>query len=144
MVTIQKIIVDGYQEKKILVELIKGGNNQVNTSEKELPQDIKKRASKYIVLTGDPDIDKASIKALEELRKLVKAGKSNDKIKYALPECFKTSLVWTINMRSLRNFLELRTSKAALWEIRELAYNLYNQLPVEHKFMYSDIIKEGE
>ena len=116
----------------------------MNTSEKELPQDIKKRASKYIVLTGDPDIDKASIKALEELRKLVKAGKSNDKIKYALPECFKTSLVWTINMRSLRNFLELRTSKAALWEIRELAYNLYNQLPVEHKFMYSDIIKEGE
>jgi thymidylate synthase (FAD) len=30
-------------------------------------------------------------------------------------------MYWTINMRSLMNFLELRLSKAAQWEIRQIA-----------------------
>jgi thymidylate synthase (FAD) len=59
-----------------------------------------------------------------------------------LPEAFKTSLVWSINMRSLQNFLKLRLSKAALWEIRELAKEVYNALPDDHKFMYKEVVDE--
>ena len=80
----------------------------------------------------------------EQLRKIqaeLQAGISNDLVKYMLPEAYKTSLIWTINMRSLRNFVELRTSKAALPEIRELAYSIMDHIPVEHKFMYEDVIK---
>lgn len=36
---------------------------------------------------------------------------SNDYVKYLLPEGFRTSEVWTINLRSLRNFLELRVKR---------------------------------
>lgn len=69
---------------------------------------------------------------------------SNDVAKYMLPEAYKTSLVWTINMRSLQNFLSLRTDKAALWEIRKLAYNIFKQIPEEHKFMLVDFVKEDK
>jgi thymidylate synthase (FAD) len=71
---------------------------------------------------------------------LVKQGISNDKVKYSLPECYKTELSWTINARSLQNFLKLRTSKSALWEIRELATNIFNALPKEHQYIYEDFV----
>jgi thymidylate synthase (FAD) len=76
---------------------------------------------------------------LEDLRMLVQEGISNDLTKYAMPESYKTSLVWTINARALRNFLELRSKKSALWEIQEVANNIYNSLPDAHKFLYEGI-----
>lgn len=99
------------------------------------------RASKYIVLTGDEDVDNMSILALENVRRMVQEGKPNDVSKYCMPECFKTSLVMTINARSLQNFLELRSSKHALWEIQLLAEAIYKAIPDEHKFLYDNIIQ---
>ena len=98
------------------------------------------RASKYLVFTGIDFIDNSSILALEGLRGCISLGISNDKAKYCMPEAYKTSLVMTINARSLQNFLELRTSPHALWEIRDLAYEMYNQIPDDHKFLFDDVI----
>jgi thymidylate synthase (FAD) len=56
-----------------------------------------------------------------------------------MPEAYKTSLVMTINARSLQNFLELRSSKHALWEIQYLAKAMYDAIPEEHKFLYESI-----
>ena len=95
-----------------------------------------KRASKYLVWTGNKDVDIISFFALEDLRENVVKGISNDLVKYSLPESYKTSLVQTINARSLRNFLELRTDKSALWEIRKLAFEMYNAIPDTHKFLF--------
>lgn len=67
---------------------------------------------------------------------------SNDTTKFMLPEAYKTSLVWTINARSLQNFLSLRTDKAALWEIRGLAHAVYAAIPDEHKFIFENYVKE--
>jgi thymidylate synthase (FAD) len=64
---------------------------------------------------------------------------SNDLIKYLLPESFKTELVMTLNVRSFRNFLKLRTSKAALWEIRKLGNMMYKSIPGDHKILYEDL-----
>ena len=97
-------------------------------------------ASRFIVLTGNREVDRASIKALNNLQELLKQGISNDIAKYALPECYKTELTWTINMRSLQNFLTLRSSKSALWEIRELAYKIYETIPDDHKYLFTDCI----
>jgi len=99
-------------------------------------------ASKFIVLTGNKDVDSASIAALNNLQALLKKGISNDIAKYALVESYKTELTWTINARSLQNFLSLRSSKSALWEIRELAKNIYNQLPSDHKYIFQNSISE--
>ena len=98
------------------------------------------RATKYLIFTGNKSVDEASIKGLEELRILVANNVSNDHSKYAMPEAYKTSLIWTINARSLQNFLSLRTSTSALWEIRELAYAVYYQIPEDHRFLFKDSI----
>lgn len=100
-----------------------------------------KRAEKYIVLTGNVDVDIASIHALEKLRVMLQKNISNDMAKFALPESYRTSLVWTVNARSLQNFLKLRTSKSALWEIRRLAYAIFDALPDEHKFLFEDFVE---
>jgi len=102
-------------------------------------------ASQYIVLTGNEMVDRASIKALNELQKVLQSGISNDLAKYCLPECYKTELTWTINARSLQNFLALRSSKSALWEIRKLSYAIYEALPQDHKYLFEPYINhEGE
>ena len=104
-----------------------------------------KGASKFIVLTSNEDVDIASITALNNLQALLKKGISNDIAKFALPECYKTELTWTINARSLQNFLSLRSGKAALWEIRDLANLIFTTLPKEHSYLYEDCMyKAGE
>ena len=101
------------------------------------------RAARFIVLTGDETVDNASIKALENLREiLANTTKSLDIVKYCLPECYKTELTWSVNARSLQNFLSLRSSKSALWEIRNLSLKLYESLPQEHKFIFEDHINQ--
>ena len=97
-------------------------------------------ASKYIVLTENKEVNRASIIALNNLQALLKQGISNDLAKYALPECYKTELTWTINARSLQNFLALRSAKSALWEIRSLATKIFNTLPKEHKYLFVEFM----
>ena len=101
----------------------------------------KERASKYLIWTGNHNVDITTFFALEELRILLKSGISNDIAKYALPEAYKTELAWSINARSLQNFLFLRTDKAALWEIRNLAKEVYDALPEEHKYLFENFVK---
>ncbi len=96
------------------------------------------KASKFIVLTGNKEVDAASIKALNNLQVILKSGTSNDIAKYCLPESYKTELTWTANARSLQNFLTLRSNKSALWEIRELALAIYEKLPNEHQYLFEE------
>lgn len=102
------------------------------------------RASKYLVMTGNKLVDKTSVHALENLRQILADGISNDIAKYCLPEAYKTSIQWTINARSLQNFLSLRSDKSALWEIRQLANAVYNALPEDHKYLFTDHVKVYE
>ncbi|MDY0195935.1 MAG: FAD-dependent thymidylate synthase [Sulfurovaceae bacterium] len=95
---------------------------------------------KFLVFTGNEIIDSASKAALDNLQKVLKEGISNDIAKYCLPESYKTELTWTVNARSLQNFLHLRTSKDALWEIRNLANAIYEALPEEHKYLFEEHI----
>ena len=101
-------------------------------------------AARYIVLTGNELIDNASIKALETLREILSTTTiSLDIAKYCLPECYKTELTWSTNARSLQNFLTLRSSKSALWEIQNLSNKIYDALPQEHKFIFKNCINSN-
>ena len=95
---------------------------------------------KYIVLTGNLEVDSASSSSLCSLQDNIQDGISNDIVKYCIPESFKTRLQWQIDGRNLQNFLALRTSKDALWEIRLLAKAIYEALPSEHKYLYSEYV----
>ena len=100
------------------------------------------RAKKYLVFTESNWADLMSVRNLENLRELLMMGVPNDVAKYCMPESYKTSLVMTINARSLQNFLELRSSNHALWEIQELAKAIYEVIPEEHKFLYEYIYEK--
>ncbi len=95
-------------------------------------------AEKFIVLTGNNLVDTASIKALNNLQYILKEGIGNDLAKFCLPESYKTELTWTINARSLQNFIELRSNKAALWEIQTMARELFSVLPTEHQYLFQE------
>lgn len=100
------------------------------------------RAGKFLVFTQNEAVDRASVQALENLRLLLQENISNDLVKFAMPESYKTELTWSINARSLQNFLHLRSSKSALWEIRNLARALFESLPNEHKFLFEECMGE--
>lgn len=99
-------------------------------------------AHKYIVLyqpKGDKNVDTILSEQLNTLHTFLtgflhglKEGKSFDSVKYILPECWKTSLVVTMNLRSMINFARLRLDKRAHIEIRSLAMDMINALPKEY------------
>jgi thymidylate synthase (FAD) len=101
-------------------------------------------AKAFIVLTGNALVDTASIKALNNLQAILKEGVGNDLAKFCLPESYKTELTWTINARSLQNFIELRSNKAALWEIQNMARALYAVLPKEHQYLFKEKVYNKE
>lgn len=109
---------------------------------KELKEAASIDYEKFLVMTGNPFVDSASKDALHNLQKALQEGTSNDIAKYCLPESYKTELTWSINARSLQNFLSLRSDKAALWEIRNLAKAVYESLPQEHKYLFDNSMKE--
>lgn len=55
-------------------------------------------------------------------------GMKPEDARYLLPEATKTSLVMTINARSLQNLFTLRLDSHAQWEIRELAVTIEREL----------------
>jgi len=107
-----------------------------------MDKDAVEFASKYLVWTGNNHVDHFSYKALWHLQAALKKGIANDKAKYCLPEAYKTELTWSINMRSLQNFLSLRTNKAALWEIRDLAHAVFEALPEDHKYLLEGHVED--
>ncbi|TQR48150.1 FAD-dependent thymidylate synthase [Campylobacter troglodytis] len=111
-------------------------------NEKEFAPFDFKRAEKYLVLCKNEEVDNASIAALERLRLILQGTISLDLAKYCLVESYKTELTWTANARSLQNFLELRSSKSALWEIQNLAHAIFEALPKEHRFLFEDFVNK--
>lgn len=108
---------------------------------KELKENGDIDYTKFLVFTGNETVDDASKVALDNLQKILQSGVSNDIAKYCLPESYKTELTWSINARSLQNFLHLRSSKDALWEIRNLANTVLDALPQDHKYLFEDCMQ---
>ena len=90
---------------------------------------------KYLVLTKNYAINNFNIQQLKAISLAYKKGytRTNDIAKYALPEAFKTELQLTANLRELVHILKLRITKDALWEFRQIAYQMFNVLPEEYK-----------
>ena len=123
-------------------------NLSVRSTRYTLYKQLKKRplinemdeVAEFCVLTGNPYVDARIGDSLRSLQVLIKERKiDNDKLKYALPEAFKTEFVTTMNIRALRHYFKLRMAKDAHNEIRNLATAMYNELPDEWKFLFSDV-----
>ena len=112
---------------------------------KELRDTPDNELENFLIENIEPIVKYSSIDSLKKIKMMLNMPNPDmDKIKYALPECYKTELVWTINLRSLRNFLKLRLSLKAHQEIRKLAYEIYTYLMVNiSKLNLYDIIFKG-
>ena len=143
---ISRAVLQELARHRIASYTVKSSRYTLQELKKEKPFDVSNpdidwvRASQFIVFTKNDYVDYVSIKALEELRVLLDMNIPNDVAKYCMPEAYKTSLVMSINARSLQNFLELRTSKHALKEIQDLAKALFEAIPNEHKFLFEPFI----
>ena len=102
------------------------------------------RVAEYCILTDNSEVNYSAAVALENVRALKVQGVPNDIAKFALPDAYKTELTWTINARSLQNFLSLRTPKSAMWEIRRLAYAVFEALPEDHKYLFEHCLYKEE
>lgn len=69
--------------------------------------------------------------AADAYRGALDAGIKPEDARYMLPEATKTNLVVTMNWRELFHFLDLRTDKAAQWEIRGMAEAMVEALEAE-------------
>lgn len=60
----------------------------------------------------------------------------------ALPESLRINSTWTINLRSMLNFIKLRTAKGAHFEIRYIASKMYDILCENEEI--AELLKEKE
>ena len=107
-----------------------------------------KRAAQYIKLDDLYNTEAGieyRIKSLEILRQYVIDSRlKSDITKYALPECWLVDLVWSINARSLHNFLTLRTAQGALLEMQLLSMDIMRALPCEHlELLFEDVARDN-
>ena len=76
---------------------------------------------KLIFVDKQIALSKMSLNYLYQIYKGEGKRKDVDYSKYLLVEGFRTNMTWTINLRSFLNFLNLRTSNDAHFEIRYIA-----------------------
>lgn len=74
---------------------------------------------------------------------LLAQGRSPQEARAVLPNSLKTEVVMTANIREWRHFLELRTSKAAHPQMREVALILLKELQDKVPVLFDDIKVEG-
>lgn len=81
---------------------------------------------------------------MDIVQSAIDEGWSNDDISMLLPQAYNYSFIMTMNIESLQWFLKMRTAKDAHWNIQELAHKLYEQIPLEHKYLFEDFVYEDK
>ncbi len=86
--------------------------------------------------TNDPVVDEALSKWKLVIEKMITSGKKNDVVSLMLPQVYQYRWVVKFNARSLQNFINLRTHRAAHFHIQDVAEAMLKSLPEEHMFLY--------
>jgi len=89
--------------------------------------------------TGNEYVDRILYSYSKQIEVLVEQGYSNEITSLMLPQAYQYKWVVEFNARSLINFLELRRAKSAHFHIREVAEEMYKQVPEYMKYLF-----EGE
>lgn len=114
---------------------------------KKITKDIEVHYPVYVPTTVQQtkilnELDAVSEKLFNLIGEAATSGIPNDILKYYIQESLCTSLVLTVNARELIHIFELRTSKRALKEFRNLCHSLFESLPEDHKFLFEKFIEK--
>ncbi len=83
---------------------------------------------------------KKTISIIEEVYKnLIEKGASPQEARTILPNSLKTEIVITMNLREWRHFFNLRTSKSAHPQIREIAIPILEEFRKKIPIIFDDI-----
>lgn len=111
-----------------------------------MPPDIKAK----------PEIQKIFDEGMQNCKsfydELVAAGVSPENASYAMPNATKIDVVITTNIRDVKHILRTRLCERAQWEIRAIAYKIFENIYPKSEIMFSDLgpscyfgkCKEGE
>jgi len=86
--------------------------------------------------TGDKEVDTALSEYKKIIESMISKGKSNDIVSLMLPQAYQYRWQMQMNARALKNFFELRRAKSAHYQIREVADEMFKQIPDEMKFLF--------
>ena len=90
--------------------------------------------------SDEPYFRKCMRDAAQHYKVCVAGGTKPEDARYLLPEATKTSAVVTMNCRELFHFLDMRTDGSAQWEIRDIAWMLYEKLG-DHSKQWCDLMQ---
>ena len=94
----------------------------------------------FLIDIGNESLNQLILNHFSEIMEVIERENiPNDIAKYAICENYPVSLIMSFNIRSLRHFISLRKSSGAHKEIKELANNFSNMIPIEHKIFFEDI-----
>lgn len=74
-----------------------------------------------------------------EYEKLRDMGIPKEDARFVLPNACTTTIVVTMNARSLRNFLRVRLERHAQWEIRQLAQEMFDLVNEVARPLFEDL-----
>lgn len=88
-------------------------------------------------------LDSAYVMAWDTYQHLLEIGVAKEVARMCLPVGIYSSMHFTINARSLMNFLSLRTASNAQWEIRQIAGEMETHFAKTMPITYAAWIKYG-
>lgn len=84
----------------------------------------------------------SSFKAFDSYKQAIDAGVAKEQARFFLPVNIYSEMYWTVNARSMMNFLSLRNHDKAMWEIKQYAViieDIFGQhMPITHASFISN------
>jgi len=84
-----------------------------------------------------------SEKSWDQYVELLEQGTAKEVARMVLPVNFYTQFTWVINLRSLLNFISLRSAENAMWEIRQFSHEIENLIYPVVPVAYDTFVKNG-
>ena len=102
----------------------------------------KEPVENFVVDSGNQELMAATNEYMEKIRSIYQKNPTinKDVINQHIPRLYMMDLITTFNIRSLRHFIKLRNSKAAHYEIREVAKKMLEILrQTEYNIFLEDL-----
>lgn len=90
--------------------------------------------------TGDETIDFLLDGWKKKIENQVELGKSNELTSLMLPQAYQYRWQVQFNARALRQFFKLRLDKSAHFSIREVAEEMFKQIPDDYKYLFEEFL----